>query len=95
MVVGGARTAQQCLQAELADELHIDIVPVLLGDGLRLFEAIRTEQIGWKEIRCWHFPVVERIFALTLSSKRVRDQNPSPFRLIQFFYAALFRCSVA
>lgn len=38
-VVGGARTFQQCLKAGLADELHIDIMPILLGGGLRLFEA--------------------------------------------------------
>jgi dihydrofolate reductase len=39
-VVGGARTFQQCLAAGLADELHIDIMPVLLGEGLRLFEGL-------------------------------------------------------
>ncbi len=44
-IIGGAMTAQQCLDAGLADELHIDIMPVLLGGGLRLFEALATEQI--------------------------------------------------
>jgi dihydrofolate reductase len=45
MIIGGATTAQQCLNAGLADELHIDIMPVLLGGGRRLFEAIETKQI--------------------------------------------------
>ncbi len=39
-VIGGARTVQQCLQAGLGDELQIDIRPVLLGEGLRLFEHL-------------------------------------------------------
>lgn len=39
-VVGGASTAQQCMNRGLADEVHIGIVPVLFGDGLRLFENV-------------------------------------------------------
>ncbi|HMN62419.1 MAG TPA: dihydrofolate reductase family protein [Anaerolinea sp.] len=37
-VIGGATTIRQVVQAGLADELSIDIMPVLLGGGLRLFE---------------------------------------------------------
>jgi len=44
-VVGGASTVQQCLNAGLVDELQIDIMPVLLGEGLRLFENLRAELI--------------------------------------------------
>ncbi len=39
-VIGAANTARQCLQAGLADELHIDIMPVLLGDGLQFFQGL-------------------------------------------------------
>jgi dihydrofolate reductase len=39
-VVGGASTFRQCLTAGLVDELHIYIMPVLLGEGLRLFEHL-------------------------------------------------------
>jgi dihydrofolate reductase len=35
---GGAATIRQFLGAGLVDELHMVIVPVLLGDGERLFE---------------------------------------------------------
>src|SRR5687768_319085 len=44
-VIGAANTAQQCLEAELADELHVDIMPVLLGGGLRPFEGMDQGQI--------------------------------------------------
>ena len=37
-VVGGANTAQQIINAGLFDELHIAIVPVLFGSGLRFFD---------------------------------------------------------
>ena len=36
----GASITQQCMNAGLCDELHIGIMPILLGDGLRLFENI-------------------------------------------------------
>ena len=29
-IIGGASMAQQCLKASLVDELHVDIMPVLL-----------------------------------------------------------------
>jgi dihydrofolate reductase len=39
-VVGGARTLQRCIRGGLVDELHIDVMPVLLCRGLRLFEHL-------------------------------------------------------
>ena len=43
-VVGGASTAQQCLRAGLADELHLGFMPVLFGEGLRFFENLGRDQ---------------------------------------------------
>ncbi|HUZ02184.1 MAG TPA: dihydrofolate reductase family protein [Thermomicrobiaceae bacterium] len=40
MVIGGACTARQVLRAGLADLLSIGIVPLLLGDGPRLFDGL-------------------------------------------------------
>jgi dihydrofolate reductase len=37
-VGGGADVAQQYLRAGLLDELQVHVVPVLLGDGVRLFD---------------------------------------------------------
>jgi dihydrofolate reductase len=42
IAVGSGTTTQQCLKAGLLDEIHIDLVPVLLGDGIRLFEHLGT-----------------------------------------------------
>jgi dihydrofolate reductase len=39
--VGGVSIAQQLLGAGLVDELHVDIMPVFLGTGLRSFESSR------------------------------------------------------
>jgi len=45
VVIGGASTIRQCLKAGLVDEIQIDLMPVLLGQGLRLFEDICEEPI--------------------------------------------------
>jgi dihydrofolate reductase len=34
----GANLVQQCIRSGLLDEIHLDLVPVLLGDGIRLFD---------------------------------------------------------
>jgi dihydrofolate reductase len=51
----GASVVQQVLRAGLADELHVDVAPVLLGEGLRLFdgpdlEGVALEKVGVQEV---------------------------------------------
>ena len=41
----GASLVQQCIRAGLLDEIHFDLVPVLLGNGVRLFDHLGTEPI--------------------------------------------------
>ena len=41
----GASTIQQCLNAGLCDELQIDVIPVFLGKGKKLFEHIDIDKI--------------------------------------------------
>jgi len=50
-VVGGASAVQECLRRGLADELHIDIMPVLLGEGLRLFDHLSDQAITLEKIK--------------------------------------------
>jgi len=45
VIVAGANIAQQALKAGLVDEIEIDLVPVLLGRGIRLFEYLGVEPI--------------------------------------------------
>jgi dihydrofolate reductase len=40
--VGGADIAQQCIEGGLIDEVGIDLVPVLLGEGVRFFGSLDT-----------------------------------------------------
>jgi len=42
----GAATIQQCLNAGLCDELKVDLIPVFLGKGTRLFENMDTDNIS-------------------------------------------------
>jgi dihydrofolate reductase len=57
VVVSGASTGQQCLRAGQLDELEIHLVPVLLGDGIRLFEP-GIEQVELELIRLLEGPGV-------------------------------------
>ncbi len=51
MLIGGTIN-QQCINRKLCDELHIGIMPVMLGDGLRLFERLQApESIRLEKIR--------------------------------------------
>jgi dihydrofolate reductase len=44
-IVGGANTIQQFIRTGLVDELRVHLVPVLLGDGTRLFDRIGPEHV--------------------------------------------------
>ena len=43
--VHGAQTIQQCLDAGLLDEIHIDLAAVVLGDGVRLFDHLANTPV--------------------------------------------------
>ena len=51
VAVGAASIAQQCIRAGLLDEIHVDLVPVLLGDGVRLFEHLGAGPIELENTR--------------------------------------------
>ena len=44
-IAGGASVTQQCLQAGLLDEMQIHVAPLLLGDGVRLFDNVDQMQL--------------------------------------------------
>jgi dihydrofolate reductase len=60
-VIGGADTFQQCINKGLFDEIQIDIAPVLLGAGLRLFENINAGPIELKSRNVIESPSVTHL----------------------------------
>lgn len=55
-VGGGANVTQQYIRAGLFDEFHIALVPLLLCEGLRLFEDISSELIELEQTRVIETP---------------------------------------
>jgi dihydrofolate reductase len=51
VLVHGAGTAQLALAAGVLDELELHVVPVLFGQGRRLFEGLAPEQIELQRTR--------------------------------------------
>jgi dihydrofolate reductase len=49
-VIGGASVDQQLLDAGLVDELRIDVVPIVLGGGIRLFEKVSAAPIELEQL---------------------------------------------
>jgi dihydrofolate reductase len=50
-LAGGAKVAQQYLNAGLVDEIDLNIAPTLLGGGERLFEGVGTDLHGLDLVR--------------------------------------------
>jgi dihydrofolate reductase len=51
VLVHGAATAQLALAAGVLDELEIHLIPVLLGQGRRLFDHLRPEHVELERTR--------------------------------------------
>lgn len=58
---GGASVAQQCLKAGLIDEMTIHLVPILLGDGARLFDDLDGAAFGLECVRAIATPGVAHL----------------------------------
>ena len=56
VVVGGPAVIQECLRRGLVDELQVDIMPVLLCSGLRLFEHLEACDIKLEKVKAWETP---------------------------------------
>ena len=53
--------AQQCIMAGLLDEIHIDLVPVLLGRDPRLFDHLGSDPIELERYRVIDTPEVTHL----------------------------------
>jgi dihydrofolate reductase len=58
---GGADVAQQYLAAGLIDELEISVVPLLLGDGARLFDNLGDAKVELEQVRSVEAPGVTHL----------------------------------
>lgn len=58
---GGALVIQQYLAAGLLDELELHVVPVLLGDGARLFDNLGGAGIELEQVRAVEAPGVTHL----------------------------------
>ena len=60
-ISGGAATVAQYLNAGLVDDLTLHVAPVLLGDGVRLFEQARPDAIALAQAQASGSPLVTHI----------------------------------
>ena len=69
-LVGGAMLCQSFLKLGLVDEIRLSIIPVLLGDGLRLFDNSDTE-VRWqlKNVVAYKTGVVELLYRRPLHER--------------------------
>ena len=58
ILLHGAATAQECLRAGLLDELELHLIPMLLGQGRRLFEDMPPDHIELELLRALDGPGV-------------------------------------
>ena len=58
-IAGGASSVRQALAAGVLDELLLDIAPVLLGDGERLFDGV--DDPGLEPVEVVHSPYATHI----------------------------------
>jgi dihydrofolate reductase len=60
-IAGGANVVQQFLEAGLVDEIQVHLAPVLLGDGVRLFDRIDPEPVELEVTRVIDSPKVTHL----------------------------------
>ncbi len=61
VVICTASILQQCLNAGLMDEIHLDVAPLLLGKGVRLFDHLDIDPVGLERIRAIEAPGVTHL----------------------------------
>jgi dihydrofolate reductase len=71
MIGGGAATIQQYMRAGLIDELHVVIVPILLGSGERLFDHLESGPDRYECVQLVSSPSVAHV-------RLSRTSHPAP-----------------
>lgn len=61
-ISGGAGAAKQCIEAGSVDEILIHLVPVFLGDGIRLFDNRVLSKVNLRQTRVVEAPGVTHLW---------------------------------
>jgi dihydrofolate reductase len=69
--VAGPNIAQQCLNLGLLDEVRVELVPVLLGEGIRFFDHVQHAPVMFDD------PTVVQGERVTHLRYRVRPTSPA------------------
>lgn len=77
-IVGGTDTTKRCLKAGITDELHIDIIPVLLIYAMQLIKAIGTEQARLERPKVMALPAVSSHLRFRVFIQDVNLSMPNP-----------------
>ena len=66
---GGAHLVNELLRLDLIDELIVSVVPVLLGDGIKLFQTgIPERKLSLKSVKEYQTGMVQYHYALSMIS---------------------------
>jgi dihydrofolate reductase len=73
-ISGGAGVARQCIEAGLVDEILIHLVPVFLGEGVRLFDSGSLTKVRLRQAKVVPAPGVTHL------TYRVERRSPGKAR---------------
>jgi dihydrofolate reductase len=60
-IMGGATIAQQYIKAGIPDEIHIHLIPLLLGSGTRLFDHPISKQVKLEKMKLIETPAATHL----------------------------------
>lgn len=64
-VAGGAMLAREFIRLQLADEIRLSILPIILGDGIPMFDgSLQEKALHLKELTAYKNGLVEIIYGL-------------------------------
>lgn len=69
LIMGGPTTGRQFIRAGLVDEIHVQLVPVFLGTGIRLFDDLGTDHIELERTAVIESPHVTHLRFRVLSDR--------------------------
>jgi dihydrofolate reductase len=76
VAVGAASIVQQCIRLGLLEVIHVDLVPVLLGGGVRLFEHLGGGPIELERIEVIEAPDITHLtFRVLGTAEAGEDQG--------------------